>query len=73
MFIFVFDNKTKFMGTHAVVLVKTFPLAHHLLLAISYKTDIDETRAISFLGVQTDMILESRRYTNFYSKLKISG
>ena len=31
MFIFVFDNKTKFMGTHAVVLVKTFPLAHHLL------------------------------------------
>ena len=25
---FVFDNKIKFLGTHAVVLVKTFPLAY---------------------------------------------
>ena len=29
---FVFDNKIKFLGTHAVVLVKTFTLANHLLL-----------------------------------------
>ena len=31
---FVFHNETKFMGNHAVLLVKTFPLAYHLLLAI---------------------------------------
>ena len=30
--LFVFDNKIKFLGTHAVVLVKRFPLAYHLLL-----------------------------------------
>ena len=29
---FVFDNKIKFLGFHSVVLVKTFPLAYHLLL-----------------------------------------
>ena len=29
---FVFDNKIKFLGFHAVVLVKAFPLAYHLLL-----------------------------------------
>ena len=30
--LFVFDNKINFLGTHAVVLVKTFPLMYHLLL-----------------------------------------
>ena len=40
-----FFEKIKFLGFHAVVLVKTSPLMYQLLM---YRTDIDEAMVISF-------------------------
>ena len=44
----LFKKKIKFWRFHAVVLVKTFLLNYYC------RTDIDEVRVISFLGVRTD-------------------
>ena len=44
-----FEKKIKFLGLHAVVLKKTFPLVYQLLML----TYCDEARVISFLEVRT--------------------
>ena len=71
------EKKIKFLGFNAVVLVKTFPLMYKLATNVGLIA-IDEAMVISFLGVRTDMVLESSHgnmsaHKNFTSKLKISG
>ena len=62
-----FEKKIQFFGSHVVVLVKTFPLAYRLLM-----TDIDEARAISFLGIRKLGVRTEFNFVNFELFEKIS-
>ena len=49
------------MGFHAVVLVKTFPLMHQLVM---YRTDIDEVKVISALQHKSKFNFELKKSQN---------
>ena len=53
----LFEKKFKFLGFHAVVLVKTWPLMYQYC-----RTDIDEARVIFYLGVRTDRRTDSHDF-----------